>query len=151
MLRAVGASNFEVQAPPYRYHFCYEKRSMSKQAKIGFAQLRSQVPPDQPQTRSGGKDAVNAALEIFNRRWCLRILWELRKTTLTFRALQAACGGVSPSVLNERLAELRAALLVQHDPSFGYELTEHGRKLMIAARPLLRWAPEWADALRRAQ
>ena len=100
--------------------------------------------------RLEASDAVNEAIEIFNRRWSLRILWELRKATRTFRELQIACGGISPSVLNERLGELRAALLVQHEPALGYELTQHGKKLIIAARPLLRWAPDWAEAMRQS-
>ena len=50
-----------------------------------------------------------AALDLLGRRWALRVLWELRSGPLTFRALQEACDGVSPTVLNARLAELREA------------------------------------------
>ncbi len=32
---------------------------------------------------------------------------------LTFRALQDACGGVSPTVLNDRLRELRESRLIE--------------------------------------
>ena len=48
-----------------------------------------------------------AALDLLGRRWALRILWELRDGALTFRAIRDACNGVSPSVLNARLGDLR--------------------------------------------
>jgi DNA-binding HxlR family transcriptional regulator len=101
---------------------------------------------------ASGKDAINAALELFQRRWTLRILWELRgeDTNLNFRALQAACGDLSASVLNQRLAELRVALLVEHDAGSGYRLAQQGRSLLIAIEPLLKWAPRWAREVQKA-
>ena len=94
-----------------------------------------------PQTRQT-KDAINQALELFHRRWTLRVLWELRDGALTFRALQSACGDISPTVLNQRLAELRdARLLVSGDA--GYELSPIGRELLVAFEPMLRWARRW--------
>lgn len=98
-----------------------------------------------------GKEAINAALELFNRRWVLRVLWELRGEPLTFRQLQLACGELSTSVLNQRLAELRDAQLVTHAPGSGYTLSARGRSLLPAMRPLLAWAVEWAEELRRAR
>lgn len=100
-----------------------------------------------PETSS--KDAINAALHLFNRRWTLRILWELRERALLFRALQQACGDLSSSVLNTRLAELRDAQLVEHDPAAGYRLTAQGQALLVAFRPLLRWSRAWAQSLAR--
>lgn len=98
-----------------------------------------------------GKQAINAALELFNRRWVLRVLWELRGEPLTFRPLQAACGELSTSVLNQRLAELRDAMLVEHAAGSGYTLSASGRDLLQAMRPLLAWAAAWDEALRRAR
>lgn len=100
---------------------------------------------------ASGKDALNAALELFQRRWTLRILWELRGegVSLTFRALQAACGDLSASVLNQRLAELREALLVAHDAGSGYRLSPQGRALLVALAPLMQWAPRWAREVQR--
>jgi DNA-binding HxlR family transcriptional regulator len=101
---------------------------------------------------ASGKDAINAALELFHRRWTLRILWELRAedASLTFRGLQAACGDLSASVLNQRLAELREALLVAHDAGSGYRLATQGRLLLVAIAPLLKWAPQWAREVQKA-
>ena len=50
-----------------------------------------------------------AVLDLLGRRWALRAIWEQRDGPLAFRALQQRCGGVSSSVLNQRLAELREA------------------------------------------
>jgi DNA-binding HxlR family transcriptional regulator len=84
-----------------------------------------------------------AALDLLGRRWALRILWELRGGSQSFRALREACGGVSPSVLNARLGELREAGLVEATPA-GYAATELGRELRAALAPLQGWAERWA-------
>ena len=89
------------------------------------------------------KDGLNAAIELFHRRWVLRILWELRGEPLNFRALRSACAEVSPSVLNQRLAELREARLVEHEHQAGYRLSEHGRGLVAAMGPMMKWAAHW--------
>ncbi|MFT3925059.1 MAG: helix-turn-helix domain-containing protein [Myxococcales bacterium] len=78
-------------------------------------------------------------LEVLGRRWVLRILWELREGPLTFRGLQSAASDVSPSVLNERLAELREVGLLELGEG-GYEYTEKGRELA----PLLMELDGWA-------
>lgn len=82
------------------------------------------------------------AFDLLGRRTTLRILWELRNGSLTFRALQDACE-TSPGLLNTRLRELRATGLVEHVDD-GYRLTGEGRKLRAALQPLIRWAQAWA-------
>ena len=69
----------------------------------------------------------------------LRVVWELRGGALSFRALQAACGDLSPTVLNQRLAELKEAALAESTAD-GYLLTPLGRELLQAFEPLTRWA-----------
>jgi len=92
-----------------------------------------------------GRPAM-ALLDLLGRRWALRVLWELRDDTAapTFRALQARCGNVSSSVLNERLRELREAEIVTVSPGGGYRLTPEGHELMLALAPLDAWAGRWA-------
>jgi DNA-binding HxlR family transcriptional regulator len=85
-----------------------------------------------------------AALDLLGRRWTLRVLWELRAEALTFRGLRARCDAMSPSVLNQRLAELRQAGLVELDPAGGYRLAGAGRELLRAIGPLQVWATRWA-------
>lgn len=88
------------------------------------------------------KQAINAAMELLHRRWMMRVIWELRNGPLTFRALQSACGDLSPTVLNQRLAELREARLLASDDT-GYQLTPIGRDLLEAFAPLSKWAVRW--------
>jgi DNA-binding HxlR family transcriptional regulator len=91
-----------------------------------------------------------ALLDLLGRRWALRILWELRDgTALTFRELQERCDGVSSSVLNDRLRELREAGVIQ--PEGGYRLTAEGEALLGALQPLDAWAKRWARRVSRAQ
>lgn len=81
-------------------------------------------------------------LDMLGRRGALRMLWELRDDPLTFRALQTACDS-NPGSLNTRLKELRGLGIVDHDAG-GYRLTNHGRGLIEALRPLQAWADDWA-------
>ena len=87
---------------------------------------------------------VMALLDLLGKRWSMRILWELRTGALTFRALQEAMEGVSPSVLNTRLRELRQADLVGHSEGDGYVLTPHAIELSEHLLPLDAWARKWA-------
>jgi DNA-binding HxlR family transcriptional regulator len=83
-----------------------------------------------------------AALDLLGRRWALRVLWELRDGPLGFRALQAACDGMSSSVLRDRLHELTEAALVRRDDE-AYVLTPLGADLGRSLAPLTRWAQRW--------
>lgn len=91
---------------------------------------------------------IMALLDLLGRRWALRVLWELRGEPLGFRELQAACGGMSPSVLNQRLRELVETLIVETGEDGRYALSARGRSLLAQFEPLNRWAEAWAKALR---
>ncbi len=85
-----------------------------------------------------------ALLDLLGRRWALRLLWELRDgDQATFRDLQARCGDVSSSVLNERLRELRNAGIVSREAR-GYQLTADGGSLLQALEPIDEWSKRWA-------
>ena len=96
-------------------------------------------------TRSGRP--IMVLLDLLGRRWALRILWELREDVLVFRALQEHCGGIAPSVLNTRLAELREAGLVGLQEGGGYELTRIARDLLRALAPLEEWSQSWSRTM----
>jgi len=85
-----------------------------------------------------------AALDLLGRRWCLRILWELRDGPLGARALRGRCDAMSSSVLYDRLRDLTAAGLIGKDEHDAYGLTELGRSLDAALAPLERWAQTWS-------
>lgn len=101
--------------------------------------------PGRPVRGSRTGRPLNALLDLLGRRQALRVIWELREVRLTFRALQDACGGVSPSVLNQRLKELRESGLVDVLDGDGYGLTPLGHQLRQVLRPLREWSEErWA-------
>ncbi|MCA9772080.1 MAG: helix-turn-helix transcriptional regulator [Myxococcales bacterium] len=89
-----------------------------------------------------------AALDLLGRRWALRVLWELRAGPVGFRALQARCDGMSPSVLSTRLTELGDAGIVGVDEGGDWTLTPVGTGLLEALAPLHAWSERWARAPR---
>jgi DNA-binding HxlR family transcriptional regulator len=99
---------------------------------------------------SGGGRPIMALLDLLGRRWALRVVWELREEPLAFRALQERCAGMSSSVLNQRLQELRGAEIVELGRD-GYRLSGEGRRLLEAYRPLNAWAERWAARVEQGQ
>ena len=85
---------------------------------------------------------IMALLDLLGRRWTLRIVWELRDTALTSRALRAACNEASPTIMQARLDELREAGFVEVTDE-GYALTATGRELMQLFLPLHHFAERW--------
>ena len=90
--------------------------------------------------RAATSDAMAAALDLSGRRWALRVVWELRVGPLNFRALQAACGDISPSVLQRRLHELRDIGVIEKIPRLGYRLSTSGEKLFQVLARLDTWS-----------
>jgi len=85
-----------------------------------------------------------ALLDLLGRRWSLRVIWELREAPATFRQLRERCDGLSPTVLNTRLKELRDRGVIELSDRAGYALTRSGAELLRAIAPLNRWAKAWA-------
>ena len=88
---------------------------------------------------------IMVLLDLLGRRWALRLIWELREQPRRFRDLQDSIGA-SPTIINTRLAELRAAKLVELDPEAGYRLTALGQELLQLFLPLHLWSQKWAAA-----
>ena len=86
---------------------------------------------------------IMALLDLLGRRWTLRIVWELRDGALTSRALRAACGDASPTVMQQRLSELRDAGFIEKRDEGGYALTVLGRELSQTVLPLHLFADRW--------
>jgi DNA-binding HxlR family transcriptional regulator len=94
---------------------------------------------------------IMALLDLLGRRWLLRVLWELRDTPVTFRELRERCDAMSPTVLNQRLREMRdAGIVVLEDPA-GYALSRSGRQLLEALMPLQHWADQWQKRMDKAE
>ncbi|MFB9415185.1 winged helix-turn-helix transcriptional regulator [Dactylosporangium matsuzakiense] len=102
--------------------------------------------PGRPVRGSSTGRPLMAALDLFGRRWNLRIIWELQDGPVGFRALQQRCDNMSSSVLRQRLTELLDAQLVAQQPDTAYGLTDLGHGVFKALRPLARWSDAWASA-----
>ena len=99
--------------------------------------------PGKPVRGSTTGRPLMAALDLFGRRWALRIIWELRDGPVGARDLQRRCDGMSSSVLYQRLNELQDARLIAKDDTGDYELTTIGGSLSGALAPLTEWANDW--------
>ncbi|MFI5521160.1 winged helix-turn-helix transcriptional regulator [Streptomyces platensis] len=103
--------------------------------------------PGRPVRGSTTGRPLMAALDLFGRRWTLRVVWELNEGSLGFRSLQQRCDNMSSSVLRQRLLELVDACLVEQTPDGRYALTSLGKDAYRALRPLVRWSDGWAAEL----
>jgi DNA-binding HxlR family transcriptional regulator len=105
--------------------------------------------PGRPVRGSRTGRPIMALLDLLGRRWALRIIWELRDgPPPTFRELQQRCGGISSSVLADRLRELDEAAIVDRDDR-GYALTAAGQELLASLHPLEQWSSKWASGSAR--
>jgi DNA-binding HxlR family transcriptional regulator len=103
--------------------------------------------PGRPVRGSRSGVPIMALLDLLGRPWAMGVLWNLSKGgACTFRELQERCEGISPSVLNSRLKELRSRGLVEHSHE-GYCATPTGHELYVLLVPLGGWAKKWAAKL----
>src|SRR5687767_14064381 len=83
-----------------------------------------------------GDAALTRAFRVLGKRWSGVVLGSLSPGPAGFRELSRAIGGVSDSVLSDRLSELTKAGLIARTVDEGppvtvaYALTESGRALM---------------------
>lgn len=81
------------------------------------------------------------ALNLIGDRWALLVVRELMFAAKRFQMIRAGLPGVTASVLTARLAQLRDAGVVTHDPRMGvYALTDAGWALLPVLESLCRWA-----------
>lgn len=104
--------------------------------------------PGRPVRGSDTGRPMMAALDLFGRRWALRIVWELRFGKSRFSDLRNEIEGISSSTLSQRLSELTAAHIVTQASDGAYRLSYQGKALLIALGPLELWAKTWAKGVR---
>ncbi|NEM91627.1 winged helix-turn-helix transcriptional regulator [Galbitalea soli] len=101
----------------------------------------------EPQPRVCDRALVRA-FEFLGKRWNGVILATLQTGASTFSELRRAVGGISDSVLSERLVELTTAGLITRTVDAGppvavaYTLTDSGTALLPALNELTTWATE---------
>ncbi|MBO9456515.1 winged helix-turn-helix transcriptional regulator [Paracoccus sp. R12_1] len=80
------------------------------------------------------------ALNVIGDRWALLVVRELMLTPRRFQAIRAGLPGITAAVLTQRLTQLRAADVVDHDPDLGvYSLTAAGQALLPVLQAMCRW------------
>jgi DNA-binding HxlR family transcriptional regulator len=105
-------------------------------------------PTHDPQTCVSGDAALARAFVFLGKRWNAVVLGILSTGPAGFRDLSRATGGISDSVLSDRLADLAGAGLiartVEEGPpiSVSYDLTDRGRALIPALGQIALWANE---------
>jgi DNA-binding HxlR family transcriptional regulator len=88
------------------------------------------------------------AFEFLGKRWNGVVLGTLSEGPAGFRELSRAIGGISDSMLSDRLADLARAGLIERtvDPgppvSVSYALTGRGQALVPALEQIALWARE---------
>ena len=82
---------------------------------------------------------MESFLAVCERRWSLRVVWELRNGPQTFRGLAQLCGDISPSVLQRRLHAWRDLDIIESIPRLGYRLTAAGEQLFLILARLDKW------------
>jgi DNA-binding HxlR family transcriptional regulator len=111
----------------------------------------SPTPRQRPVSREacrGGDAALARAFVFLGKRWNAVVLGTLSAGPAGFRDLSRAIGGISDSVLSDRLSDLVGAGLlartVDEGPpvSVSYALTDRGRALMPALEQIALWAQE---------
>lgn len=89
------------------------------------------------------------SLDRVGDRWTLLIVRELLLGTRTFRELEDALGGISPSLLTKRLTDLVDDGLVARNEAprrskgVAYSLTDAGRSLEPVVLEFVRWGARW--------
>src|SRR5258705_10065953 len=109
-------------------------------------------PEHDPKACAGGDAALARAFEFLGKRGNAVVLGILSPGPTGFRELSRAIGGISDSVLSDRLADLaRAGLIartVDEGPpiSVSYALTERGRALIPALEQIALWSNAHLDS-----
>ena len=89
------------------------------------------------------------SLDRVGDRWTLLVVRELLLGDRTFRDLQAALEGISPSLLSQRLNDLVADGIVERNDAprrskgVEYRLSDNGRALEPVIIELIRWGSRW--------
>jgi DNA-binding HxlR family transcriptional regulator len=114
--------------------------------------MMATTPKPSPETATDACDRGDAALArafvFLGKRWNGVVLGTLREGPAGFRELSRAIGGISDSVLSDRLSDLVEAGLIARTVDEGpplavsYALTDRGNALMPALAQISLWAHE---------
>jgi DNA-binding HxlR family transcriptional regulator len=98
---------------------------------------------DHPRLRYDEGCLAAHALNVIGDRWALLVVRELMLKPKRFQAIRAGLPGITAGVLTQRLTQLAAAGVLEHDPDLGaYALTASGRSLLPVLIALCRWGSQ---------
>ena len=106
------------------------------------ARETSPTPDDVPSCDA----ALARAFQFLGKRWSGMVLGTLMSAPASFSDIRRALGGISDSVLSERLTELAQAGLLLREVEAGppvavrYRLTPAGEALLPALQELMTWS-----------
>jgi DNA-binding HxlR family transcriptional regulator len=109
---------------------------------------RKQSAQDASDACARGDAALASAFEFLGKRWNGVVLGVLSEGPAGFRELSRAVGGISDSVLSDRLSDLAAAGLIARTVDEGpplavsYALTDRAKALVPALEQISLWAQE---------
>lgn len=93
---------------------------------------------------------INKVLELFQGKWTIRILYELRqKDNLRFGELKRAISGISSTMLSSSLKDLEEKGLVERiqfneiPPHVEYRATEKAKDLHIVFKAMKEWGMKY--------
>lgn len=84
-------------------------------------------------------------LDLFGKKWILRLMWELQIDVRGFRELRRICDDIPPTTLSKRLKELEHAGLVYKNEQDKWQISELGKSLEPTLTKLNHWANEWSE------
>ena len=101
------------------------------------------------QTHETASCAVAACTEILGAKWTALLVHDLSEGARRFTELEAACPGISPRTLSDRLRALEEHEIVERrsyserPPRVEYELTAKGRGLLPVIDEMRRFGHTW--------
>ena len=119
-------------------------------AKLSF-------PPVEPGSGHERRCPVRDVLDCIGDRWSLLTILILSGGTLRFTELKRAIGDISQRMLAQTLRSLEREGYVTREvyptipPKVEYTLTDLGESLLTRVTPLIRWADENHDRIRKAR
>lgn len=115
------------------------------------------IPPVIPGSGHEHRCPVRDVLDCIGDRWSLLTLLVLADGTLRFTEVKRAIGDISQRMLAQTLRTLERDGYVTREvhptipPKVEYTLTELGESLLAKVRPLIHWADENHDRVRRSR
>ncbi|MBP7481982.1 MAG: helix-turn-helix transcriptional regulator [Lacunisphaera sp.] len=115
------------------------------------------IPPVEPGSGHETRCPVRDVLDCIGDRWSLLALLALADGTLRFTEVKRAIGDISQRMLAQTLRGLERDGYVTREvhatvpPKVEYTLTALGESLLAKVTPLIRWADDNHDRVRRAR